>query len=118
MTPVFISVFLKYFLSFSAQFFTILKKDNPTAEKMVALQFSKGSTEVETVVLNDATADADTTQQLQESAAAVTSVDGVTTEAGACEPSLWLPFSQWLLYHRTCKRDFLCSWPSLNSYLK
>ena len=23
-----------------------------------------------------------------------------------------------LLYHRMCKRDFLCSWPSLNSYLK
>ena len=23
-----------------------------------------------------------------------------------------------LLYHRTCKPDFLCSWPSLNSYLK
>ena len=27
-------------------------------------------------------------------------------------------YSQGLLYHRTCKRDFLCSWPSLNSYLK
>ena len=25
---------------------------------------------------------------------------------------------QELLYHRTCKRDFLSSWPSLNSYLK
>ena len=25
--------------------------------------------------------------------------------------------TQRLLYHRTCKRDFLCSWPSLNSYL-
>ena len=25
---------------------------------------------------------------------------------------------QGLLYYRTCKRDFLCSWPSLNSYLK
>ena len=25
---------------------------------------------------------------------------------------------QRLLYHRTCKCDFLCSWPSLNSYLK
>ena len=25
---------------------------------------------------------------------------------------------QGLLYHRTCKRDFLCSWPSLNFYLK
>ena len=25
---------------------------------------------------------------------------------------------QGLLYHRTCKRNFLCSWPSLNSYLK
>ena len=25
---------------------------------------------------------------------------------------------QGLLYHRTCKTDFLCSWPSLNSYLK
>ena len=24
---------------------------------------------------------------------------------------------QGLLYHRTCKPDFLCSWPSLNSYL-
>ena len=23
-----------------------------------------------------------------------------------------------LLYYRTCKPDFLCSWPSLNSYLK
>ena len=26
--------------------------------------------------------------------------------------------NQGLLYHRTCKRDLLCSWPSLNSYLK
>ena len=25
---------------------------------------------------------------------------------------------QGLLYHRTCKKDFLCSWPLLNSYLK
>ena len=25
---------------------------------------------------------------------------------------------QGLLYHRTCKPDFLCSWPSLNSYLE
>ena len=25
---------------------------------------------------------------------------------------------QGLLYHKTCKPDFLCSWPSLNSYLK
>ena len=25
---------------------------------------------------------------------------------------------QGLLFHRTCKPDFLCSWPSLNSYLK
>ena len=25
---------------------------------------------------------------------------------------------QRLLYHRTCKPDFLCSWPSLNSHLK
>ena len=25
---------------------------------------------------------------------------------------------QGLLYHRTCVPDFLCSWPSLNSYLK
>ena len=25
---------------------------------------------------------------------------------------------QGLLYHRMCKQDFLCSWPSLNSYLK
>ena len=25
---------------------------------------------------------------------------------------------QGLLYQRTCKPDFLCSWPSLNSYLK
>ena len=24
---------------------------------------------------------------------------------------------QGLLYHRTCKPDILCSWPSLNSYL-
>ena len=29
-----------------------------------------------------------------------------------------LVFGQGLLYHRTCKPDFLCSWPSLNSYLK
>ena len=29
-----------------------------------------------------------------------------------------LVFSQGLLYHRTCRSDFLCSWPSLNSYLK
>ena len=27
-------------------------------------------------------------------------------------------FGQRLLYHRTCKPDFLCSWPSLNSCLK
>ena len=26
--------------------------------------------------------------------------------------------NQGLLYHRTCKHDLLCSWPSLNSYLK
>ena len=26
--------------------------------------------------------------------------------------------NQGLLYHRMCKPDFLCSWPSLNSYLK
>ena len=26
--------------------------------------------------------------------------------------------NQGLLYHRTCKPDFLCSWPLLNSYLK
>ena len=32
--------------------------------------------------------------------------------------SLNLGLSQGLLYHRTCKRDFLCRWPSLNSYLK
>ena len=25
---------------------------------------------------------------------------------------------QGLLYHRTCKPDFMCSWPSLNSYLE
>ena len=25
---------------------------------------------------------------------------------------------QGLLYHRTCKNDLLCSWPSLNSYLE
>ena len=25
---------------------------------------------------------------------------------------------QGLLYYRTCKPDFLCRWPSLNSYLK
>ena len=31
---------------------------------------------------------------------------------------LYTRLSQGLLYHRTCKRDFLCSWPSLNSYLK
>ena len=29
-----------------------------------------------------------------------------------------LSFAQELLYHRTCKPDFLCSWSSLNSYLK
>ena len=28
-----------------------------------------------------------------------------------------ISFAQGLLYHRTCKPDFLCSWPSLNSYL-
>ena len=27
-------------------------------------------------------------------------------------------YNQGLLYHRTCKPDFLCSWPSLNSYLE
>ena len=27
-------------------------------------------------------------------------------------------YSQGLLYHTTCKPDFLCSWPSLNSYLE
>ena len=26
--------------------------------------------------------------------------------------------NQGLLYYRTCKPDFLCSWASLNSYLK
>ena len=30
----------------------------------------------------------------------------------------YLQLNQGLLYHRTCKRDFLYSWPSLNSYLK
>ena len=30
--------------------------------------------------------------------------------------SLWSV--QWLMYHRACKPDFLCSWPSLNSYLE
>ena len=29
-----------------------------------------------------------------------------------------ISYYQGLLHHRTCKRDFLCSWPSLNSYLK
>ena len=29
-----------------------------------------------------------------------------------------ITLNQGLLYHRTCKPDFLCSWPSLNSYLK
>ena len=33
-------------------------------------------------------------------------------------PVIFLYSSQGLLYHSTCKRDFLCSWPSLNSYLK
>ena len=32
--------------------------------------------------------------------------------------SLMYCAEQGLLYHRTCKRDFLCSWPLLNSYLK
>ena len=27
-------------------------------------------------------------------------------------------FDQRLLYHRTCKPEFLCSWPSLNSGLR
>ena len=31
---------------------------------------------------------------------------------------IYLWWIQGLLYHRTCKRDFLCSWPSLNSYLE
>ena len=31
---------------------------------------------------------------------------------------LMLCLLQRLLYHRTCTRDFLCSWPLLNSYLK
>ena len=29
-----------------------------------------------------------------------------------------LTLNQELLNHRKCKPDFLCSWPSLNSYLK
>ena len=29
-----------------------------------------------------------------------------------------LSSGQGLLYHRTCKPDFLCSWPSINSYLE
>ena len=29
-----------------------------------------------------------------------------------------MSYYQGLLHHRTCKTDFLCSWPSLNSYLK
>ena len=33
-----------------------------------------------------------------------------------CIAGIW--YKQGLLYHRTCKPDFLCSWPSLNSYLK
>ena len=32
--------------------------------------------------------------------------------------SLLICTCQGLLYHRTCKPDFLCSWPMLNSYLK
>ena len=36
--------------------------------------------------------------------------------SGALSSVLWR--AQGLLYHRTCKPDFLCSWPSLNSYLK
>ena len=34
------------------------------------------------------------------------------------EQKNYLRSNQGLLYHRTCKRGFLCSWPSLNSYLK
>ena len=32
--------------------------------------------------------------------------------------NMFIYLIQGLLYHRTCKSDFLCSWPSLNSYLK
>ena len=48
-------------------------------------------------------------------------LDSDSASIVACTPSIKtfkLPRSQVLLYHRTCKRDFLCSWPSLNSYLK
>ena len=31
---------------------------------------------------------------------------------------VFIAMYQGLLYHRTCKPNFLCSWPSLNSYLK
>ena len=31
---------------------------------------------------------------------------------------MYICYSQGLLYHRTCKSDFLCRWPSLNFYLK
>ena len=52
----------------------------------------------------------------------VNGCDSETTNIGLPQGSgsaPWL-FSlyQGLLYHRTCKRDFLCSWPSLNSYLE
>ena len=34
------------------------------------------------------------------------------------EPINFKSSKQGLLYHRTCKPEFLCSWPSLNSYLQ
>ena len=45
-------------------------------------------------------------------------VDSVTSKQIPCVVSSNINNCQGLLYHRTCKRDFLCSLPSLNSYLK
>ena len=39
-------------------------------------------------------------------------------EVRKCSFCVIYAFLQGLLYHRTCKPDFLGSWPSLNSYLK
>ena len=51
---------------------------------------------------------------------AVNAKDAATTGAlvHLREKIFKLGIIQGLLYHRTCKPDFLFSWPSLNSYLK
>ena len=44
---------------------------------------------------------------------------GLYTKVGErWKTTVYFCLCQGLLYHRTCKPDFLCSWPSLKSYLE